>query len=81
MLHKISDFVHKIKVMNEEAHKLYTMKYSIPKATQSSILNQIEQIQAMALSIANDKGDYSRLDDIVPKRSVRDKMIEDDGGW
>jgi hypothetical protein len=35
----------------------------------------------MALSIANDKGDYSRLDDTVPKRSVRDKMIEDDGGW
>jgi|TARA_R110001592_G_scaffold73584_3_gene224405 hypothetical protein len=81
MLHKISDFVNKIKVMNEEAHKLYVMKYHTPKASGASIDNQIQNIQAMAHMIANDKSDYRRLDDDTPGRSVNEKIKDDDGGW
>jgi len=60
MLHKISDFVKRISVMHDEAQLLYTMKYESPKATQAEIDNQIQNIQALALSIAKDKSDYKR---------------------
>ena len=80
MLHKISDFVNKIKVMNEEAHKLYVMKYHTPKDTQSNIDNQIQSIQAMALLIANDTREYSSIEDVEHK-TVKDKIAENDGGW
>ena len=80
MLHKISDFVNKIKVMNEEAHKLYVMKYHTPKDTQENIDNKIQSIQAMALLIANDTREYSSIED-VDYKTVQEKMQLDDGGW
>jgi len=63
MLHKISEFVNRVGVMNDEAQKLYKMKYDIPKAPQVEIDNQIQNIQSMALSIAKDTSDYSRVED------------------
>ena len=80
MLHRISDFVNKIKVMNEEAHKLYVMKYHTPKDTQENIDNQIQSIQAMALLIAHDTRKYHNIDDVEYK-TVEEKMQLDDGGW
>jgi len=64
MLHKISEFVNRVSVMNDEAQKLYKMKYDIPKAPQIEIDNQIQNIQSMALSIAKDTSDYSRVEDV-----------------
>ena len=64
MLHKISDFVKRIGVMNDEAQKLHKMKYESPKTKQVEIDNQIQNIQAMALSIAKDKSEYNRIEDI-----------------
>ena len=64
MLHKISDFCKRIEVMNSEAKRLYNMKYNIPKAPQVEIDNQIQNIQSMALSIAKDTSDYSRVEDV-----------------
>ena len=61
MLHKISDFVKRISVMHDEAQSLSRMKYESPKATQLEIDNAIQNIQAMALSIAKDKSSYSRV--------------------
>ena len=66
--------------MNEEAHKLYVMKYHTPKDTQNNIDNQIQSIQAMALLIANDTREYSSIEDVEHK-TVKDKMQLDDGGW
>jgi len=63
MLHKISDFVKRISVMNDEAQLLSRMKYESPKATQAEIDNQIQNIQALALSIAKDKSKYHRVED------------------
>ena len=80
MLHKISDFVNKIKIMNEEAHKLYVRKYHTPKDTQENIDNQIQSIQAMALLIAHDTRKYHNIDDVEYK-TVQEKMQLDDGGW
>jgi len=80
MLHKISDFVNKIKIMNEEAHKLYVMKYHTPKDTQENIDNQIQSIQAMALLIAHDTRKYHNIDDVEYK-TEKEKMQLDDGGW
>ena len=50
--------------MHDEAQSLYAMKYESPKATQEEIDNQIQNIQAMALSIAKDKSKYNRIEDI-----------------
>ena len=66
--------------MNEEAHKLYVMKYHTPKDTQDNIDNQIQSIQAMALLIAHDTREYSSIDD-VDHLTVQEKMEKDDGGW
>ena len=49
--------------MHDEAQSLSRMKYESPKATQEEIDNQIQNIQAMALSIAKDKSSYSRVED------------------
>ena len=56
--------MNRVKVMNDEAQKLYKMKYDIPKAPQVEIDNQIQNIQSMALSIAKDTSDYSRVEDV-----------------
>ena len=50
--------------MNDEAQKLHKMKYESPKSKQVEIDNQIQNIQAMALSIAKDKSEYNRIEDI-----------------
>ena len=63
MLHKISEFVNRIRVMHDEAQVLYKMKYESPKATQVEIDNKIQGIQSMALSIAKDTSEYNRIED------------------
>ncbi len=75
MLHKVSDFIWKIRVIKEKADKLDTMKYGIPKASQSAIDNMIQDIQAMCYMISQDKSEYNRVE------TVDDKIAEDDGGW
>ena len=75
MLHKISDFISKIRVIKEKADQLENMKYGIPKASQSAIDNMIQDIQAMCYMISQDKSEYNRVE------TVDDKIAEDDGGW
>jgi len=75
LLHKVSDFIWKIRVIKEKADKLDTMKYGIPKASQSAIDNMIQDIQAMCYMISQDKSEYNRVE------TVDDKIAEDDGGW
>jgi len=75
MLHKVSDFIWKIRVIKEKADKLDTMKYGVPKASQSAIDNMIQDIQAMCYMISQDKSEYNRVE------TVDDKIAEDDGGW
>ena len=76
MLHKVSDFIWKIRVIKEKADKLDTMKYGVPKASQSAIDNMIQDIQAMCYMVRQDKKEYSRVDD-----TLEEKMAQDDGGW
>ena len=76
MLHKISDFVNKIRVIHDKAEKLSVMKYSTPKAKQTSIDNMIQDIQSMCYMVSQDKKEYSRVDD-----TLEEKMAQDDGGW
>ena len=64
MLHKISEFVNRIRVMHEEAQLLHKMKYESPKATQVEIDNKIQGIQRLALSIAKDKSAYNQVEDV-----------------
>ena len=45
MLHKISDFISKIRVIKDKADQLERMKYGHPKASQSAIDNMIQDIQ------------------------------------
>ena len=75
MLHKISEFISKIRVIKEKADQLETMKYGEPKASRSAIDNMIEDIQAMCYMISQDRSEYSRLEE------VNDKIANDDGGW
>ena len=75
MLHKVSDFISKIRVIKEKADQLENMKYGIPKASQSAIDNMIQDIQAMCYMISQDKSEYNRVE------TVDDKIAEDDGGW
>ena len=44
MLHKISEFISKIRVIKEKADQLETMKYGEPKASRSAIDNMIQDI-------------------------------------
>ena len=75
MLHKISEFISKIRVIKDKADELERMKYGHPKASQSAIDNMIQDIQAMCYMISQDKSEYNRLDE------VNDKIENDDGGW
>ena len=75
MLHKVSDFISKIRVIKEKADQLETMKYGIPKASQSAIDNMIQDIQAMCYVISQDKSEYNRVE------TVDDKIARNDGGW
>ena len=75
MLHKISDFISKIRVIKDKADQLERMKYGHPKASQSAIDNMIQDIQAMCYMISQDRSEYKRLDE------EDDKIAKDDGGW
>ncbi len=75
MLHKVSDFISKIRVIKEKADQLETMKYGVPKASQSAIDNMIQDIQAMCYVISQDKSEYNRVE------TVDDKIAKNDGGW
>ena len=75
MLHKISEFISKIRVIKDKADELERMKYGHPKASQSAIDNMIQDIQAMCYMISQDRSEYSRLEE------VNDKIANDDGGW
>ena len=75
MLHKISEFISKIRVIKDKVDELERMKYGHPKASQSAIDNMIQDIQAMCYMISQDKSEYNRLDE------VNDKIEKDDGGW
>ena len=75
MLHKISDFISKIRVIKDKADQLETMKYGVPKASQSAIDNMIQDIQAMCYMISQDKSEYNRVE------TVDDKIARNDGGW
>ena len=75
MLHKVSDFISKIRVIKEKADQLENMKYGIPKASQSAIDNMIQDIQAMCYMISQDKSEYNRVE------TVDDKIAKNDGGW
>ena len=74
-MHKVSDFISKIRVIKEKADQLETMKYGIPKASQSAIDNMIQDIQAMCYVISQDKSEYNRVE------TVDDKIARNDGGW
>ena len=67
MLHKISEFISKIRVIKEKADLLEQMKYGHPKASQSAIDNMIQDIQAMCYMISQDKSEYNRLDEVNDK--------------
>ncbi len=75
MLHKISEFISKIRVIKDKADELERMKYGHPKASRSAIDNMIQDIQAMCYMISQDRSEYSRLEE------VNDKIANDDGGW
>ena len=75
MLHKISDFISKIRVIKDKADQLERMKYGHPKASQSAIDNMIQDIQAMCYMISQDRSEYNHLEE------VNDKIANDDGGW
>ena len=75
MLHKISDFISKIRVIKDKADQLERMKYGHPNASQSAIDKLIQDIQAMCYMISQDRSEYNRLDE------VDDKIAKDDGGW
>jgi len=75
VLHKVSDFISKIRVIKQKADQLETMKYGVPKASQSAIDNMIQDIQAMCYVISQDKSEYNRVE------TVDDKIARNDGGW
>jgi len=75
LLHKVSDFISKIRVIKNKADQLETMKYGVPKASQSAIDNMIQDIQAMCYMISQDKSEYNRVE------TVDDKIAKNDGGW
>ena len=70
MLHKISDFISKIRVIKDKADQLETMKYGVPKASQSAIDNMIQDIQAMCYMISQDKSEYNRVETVDDKIAI-----------
>ena len=77
MLHKISDFISKIRVIKDKADQLETMKYGVPKASQSAIDNMIQDIQAMCYMISQDRSEYNRLDEFsVKMRPMNYTMLQ-----
>lgn len=65
MLHKISQMCDKVNVMYNKSMLLRRLKYDTPKDQQSvgEIDMLIQDIQALARDIANDRSPYIKLDD------------------
>jgi len=65
MLHKISQMCDKVSVMYEKSMVLRRLKYDTPKERQDKdqIDMMVQDIQALARDIANDKQPYVKLDD------------------
>ena len=65
MLHKISQMCDKVNVMYNKSMLLRRLKYDTPKDQQdtSQIDMLVQDIQALARDIANDKQPYVKLDD------------------
>jgi hypothetical protein len=65
MLHKISQMCDKVSVMYEKSMVLRRLKYDTPKDKQDKVQIDImvQDIQALARDIANDKQPYVKLDD------------------
>jgi len=65
MLHKISQMCDKVSVMYEKSMVLRRLKYDTPKEKQDKgqIDMMVQDIQALARDIANDKQPYVKLDD------------------
>tara|TARA_B100000579_G_C22236119_1_gene578292 strand:+ start:23 stop:211 length:189 start_codon:yes stop_codon:yes gene_type:complete len=62
MLHKISELCDRIDVIKNKADQLRTMKYGTPKADDSEIKAEIEDIQYMCRLIGADKEPYVKRD-------------------
>lgn len=62
MLHKISDMCDVVSVMYDKSMLLRREKYDTPKdrRDEQKIQMLIDDIQALALNIANDKSDYQK---------------------
>tara|TARA_A200000159_G_C7143551_1_gene264138 strand:+ start:66 stop:263 length:198 start_codon:yes stop_codon:yes gene_type:complete len=65
MLHKISQMCDKVNVMYNKSMLLRRLKYDTPKDQQDTgqIDMLVQDIQALARDIANDKQPYVKLDD------------------
>lgn len=62
MLHKISELCDRIDVIKNKADQLRTMKYGTPKADDSEINSEVEDIQYMCRLIGADKEPYVKRD-------------------
>ena len=65
MLHKISQMCDKVNVMYTKSMNLRRLKYDIPKATRNKeeefhINELVQDIQALAMDIANDRQPYDK---------------------
>jgi len=62
MQHKISQFCDKIDVMHDKSIILRQLKYDTPKDKQDSVLIRaiIEDIQALAADLANDRTPHEK---------------------
>lgn len=65
MLHKISQMCDKVNVMYTKSMNLRRLKYDIPKANRTKeeeyhINELVQDIQALAMDIANDRQPYDK---------------------
>jgi len=65
MLHKISEMCDKVNIMYERSMHLRRLKYDTPKEqqNQNEIQFLVDDIQALARDIANDRSQYVKRDD------------------
>ena len=65
MLHKISEMCDKVNIMYERSMYLRRLKYDTPKEqqNQNEIQFLVDDIQALAREIANDRSQYVKRDE------------------
>jgi len=65
MLHKISEMCDKVNIMYERSMHLRRLKYDTPKEqqNQNEIQFLVDDIQALAREIANDRSQYVKRDE------------------